>query len=78
MRNFSIGVCTAVLCVVSVVGRASAQSFNVGDVYLVSSSLPGAVNVQLPTGGHFRLLGRPETLALVLAPPPPLPPVVSS
>jgi triacylglycerol lipase len=30
------------------------------------SALEGADNVELPTGGHFRLLGRPETVAIVL------------
>jgi pimeloyl-ACP methyl ester carboxylesterase len=30
------------------------------------SELPGAHNIRIPTGGHFRVLGRPETLAAVL------------
>jgi pimeloyl-ACP methyl ester carboxylesterase len=30
------------------------------------SELPGARNIVLPTGGHFRVLARPETIATVL------------
>jgi pimeloyl-ACP methyl ester carboxylesterase len=32
-----------------------------------SSMLEGAVNVRIETGGHFRILGDPETLAAVVA-----------
>ncbi|MEF2977239.1 esterase/lipase family protein [Subtercola sp. YIM 133946] len=31
-----------------------------------SSELPGARNIQLPTGGHFRILAQPQTLEIVL------------
>ena len=46
------------------------------------SVLPGARNVPLDTGGHFRILAHPDTISTVLAeaaapaplPPAPLPP----
>ncbi len=41
--------------------------FGVFDPHIPAGSrLPGAQNIELPTGGHFRVLGRPETLTAVL------------
>ena len=41
--------------------------FGVFDPHIPAGSrLPGAHNLELPTGGHFRILGLPETLAAVL------------
>lgn len=60
----------------SLVELAAAQAVNsrVTSIYGVfdphipeGSELPGATHVELPVAGHFRILGRPETIRAVLA-----------
>ena len=69
LRALAPGDVTTVLLSESIeVNTRIVSVFGVFDPHIPEGSrLPGARNVELPTGGHFRLLGRPETLEIVLA-----------
>ncbi|WP_382309488.1 esterase/lipase family protein [Herbiconiux sp. UC225_62] len=59
---------TAALAAEDVVNDRITSVYGAFDPIIPESSvLPGAENIELPTGGHFRILRDPRTIALVVA-----------
>jgi pimeloyl-ACP methyl ester carboxylesterase len=69
LRSFSPRDATTLLLASRAGANARITSvFGVFDPHIPEGSmLEGAVNVRIETGGHFRILGNPETLAAVIA-----------